>query len=160
MYLGQIVKLWINSIRVSTLLCWLWRCWKLRLLWSRRWRSWSLWRCLGWQESFYLWLPFLCSISRLWLTRILRTILWGDEGFSEWMTQGCGCCPNVLLAISFQANIFPIYKGMRKASDSRMSKVVLVRVIFCTSTYLMIGIMGYNYFGENASANFLNSLSY
>ena len=161
MYLARIVKLWINSIRVSTLLCSLWRCSRLRLLWSKRWRSWSLWRCLGWQESFCLWPPLLYSISRLWLTRILRiTLRGGMKAFpTEWF-KAAAAVPNVLLALSYQMNIFPIYKGMRKASDSRMSNAVLVGIIFWTSAYLMIGIMGYNYVGSNPSANFLNSLSY
>lgn len=68
--------------------------------------------------------------------------------------------PNVLLALSYQMNFFPVFKGMRKASDARMTKAVLVGVIFCTLSYLMIGIMGYNYVGNNVSANFLNSLKY
>ena len=57
-------------------------------------------------------------------------------------------------------NFFPIFKGMRKANDSRMAKAVLIGVVFCTFSYLMIGIMGYYYVGNNVSANFLNSLEY
>lgn len=68
--------------------------------------------------------------------------------------------PNVLLALSYQMNFFPIFKGMRKANDSRMAKAVLIGVVFCTFSYLMIGIMGYYYVGNNVSANFLNSLEY
>ena len=41
-----------------------------------------------------------------------------------------------------------------------MSKAVLVGVVFCTVSYLMIGIMGYDYVGDAVSANFLNSLAY
>ena len=62
---------------------------------------------------------------------------------TEWF-KAAAAVPNVLLALSYQMNIFPIYKGMRKASDSRMSNAVLVGIIFWTSAYLMIGIMGYN----------------
>lgn len=77
----------------------------------------------------------------------------------DWF-KACAAVPNVLLALSYQMNFFPIYKGMRKASDSRMSKAVLIGIVFCTLSYLMIGIMGYNYVGSDVKANFLNSLSY
>ncbi len=57
-------------------------------------------------------------------------------------------------------NFFPIFKGMRVASDARMAKAVLIALIFCTLSYLMIGIMGYEYVGEIKTANFLTYLLY
>ena len=65
---------------------------------------------------------------------------------TDWF-KAAAAVPNVLLALSYQMNFFPIFKGMRKVSDSRMSRAVLVGVVFCTLAYLMIGIMGYDYVG-------------
>jgi amino acid permease len=78
---------------------------------------------------------------------------------TDWF-KAAAAVPNVLLALSYQMNFFPIFKGMRKANDSRMSRAVLIGVVFCTLSYLMIGIMGYDYVGDKVQANFLNSLEY
>jgi len=78
---------------------------------------------------------------------------------NDWF-KAAAAVPNVLLALSYQMNFFPVFKGMRVPSDAGMTKAVLIAVIFCTSSYLMLGIMGYDYVGEIASANFLNYLDY
>ena len=80
------------------------------------------------------------------------------EKFPKDWFKAAAAVPNVLLALGFQMNFFPIFKGMRKANDARMLKAVLIGVVFCTLSYLMIGIMGYDYVGSGVSANFLNSL--
>jgi len=74
--------------------------------------------------------------------------------------KACAVVPNVIFALGFQTNFFPIYKGMKKANDSRMWKAALLAIVFCTFSYLIIGIMGYNYVGDKVEANFLNSLQY
>lgn len=74
--------------------------------------------------------------------------------------QAAAAVPNVLLALSFQMNLFPIYKGMRNVTDSKMAKATLAGIIFCCISYLVVGIMGYDYVGHKVSANFLESLSY
>lgn len=84
----------------------------------------------------------------------------GMKAFPTDWFKAAAAVPNVILALSYQMNFFPVFKGMRKASDSRMANAVIVAVVFCTSAYLTIGILGYNYVGKNTSANFLNSLSY
>lgn len=45
-------------------------------------------------------------------------------------------------------NFFPIFKGMRKANDKKMSLAVLCGVVFCTISYLLVGILGYQYVGK------------
>jgi amino acid permease len=35
----------------------------------------------------------------------------------DWF-KAAAAVPNILLALSYQMNFFPIFKGMRKASDS------------------------------------------
>lgn len=68
--------------------------------------------------------------------------------------------PNILLALSYQMNFFPIYKAMRNVTDSKIAKASLVGSLFCTGSYLLIGILGYDYVGHDISANFLESLDY
>lgn len=41
-----------------------------------------------------------------------------------------------------------------------MAKATLAGIIFCCISYLVVGIMGYDYVGHKVSANFLESLSY
>jgi amino acid permease len=52
--------------------------------------------------------------------------------------------PNLILALSFQMNFFPVYKGMRKVSDKRMSLAALSGVLVCSVSYLLVGILGYH----------------
>lgn len=51
--------------------------------------------------------------------------------------------PNILLALSYQMNFFPIYKGMRNVTDAKIAKASLFGSLFCTASYLLIGILGY-----------------
>lgn len=68
--------------------------------------------------------------------------------------------PNVLLALSYQMNFFPIYKAMKNVTDSKIARASLCGTLFCTSSYLLVGILGYDYVGHQINANFLVSLSY
>jgi amino acid permease len=72
--------------------------------------------------------------------------------------------PNLILALAFQMNYFPIYKGMRNANDKRMGQATLTAVSVCSTLYLVFGIMGYHlvYIMEQSDVkpNFLTSLSY
>ncbi len=69
--------------------------------------------------------------------------------------------PNILLALSYQMNFFPIYKGMKNVTDAKMAKASLLGTLFCSGSYLLVGILGYSYVGNaNVSANFLQSLHY
>ena len=56
--------------------------------------------------------------------------------------------PNVLLALSYQMNFFPIYKGMKDVSDRKMSRAVTLGLLFCLFSYLLVGILGYYYAGN------------
>ena len=68
--------------------------------------------------------------------------------------------PNSILALSYQMNFFPIFKGMKNPSDKRMSIAVFFALLFCMGCYLLVGILGYNYVGDGIEANFLESLTY
>jgi amino acid permease len=78
---------------------------------------------------------------------------------ADWF-KAAAAVPNIILALGYQMNIFPIFKGMKKAGDSRMTAAIAVSLSVCTFTYLLVGILGYNYVGNTVGANFLNFLSY
>lgn len=73
--------------------------------------------------------------------------------------------PNLILALGFQMNLFPVFKGMRRANDSRFAKACLTGILVCSCSYLLIGILGYHLVWsiENKPevfANFLLNISY
>ena len=56
--------------------------------------------------------------------------------------------PNIVFSISFQSNFFPIFKGMRNSSDKKMMQASFAGGFFCATSYLLVGILGYNLIGE------------
>jgi amino acid permease len=75
--------------------------------------------------------------------------------FPEKWLAAAATVPNILLSMGFQLNFFPIFKGMRDVSDSKMAKATASAIGFCTFSYLLVGILGYQYVGREVSANFL-----
>jgi amino acid permease len=63
--------------------------------------------------------------------------------------------PNVLLALTFQANFFPIYKGMKDSNDHRITSACLTAIVCCGSIYLVVSIYTYMLYGSDLKANFL-----
>lgn len=70
--------------------------------------------------------------------------------------------PNMMLALAYQMNFFPIYKGifptylgMKDARDEKMAKASLTGVCACAIFYILVGNMGYCLFGNNLRGNFL-----
>ena len=78
---------------------------------------------------------------------------------SNWLAAAAAV-PNILLSICFQINFFPIFKGMKDANDSKMTKASGFGIAFCVVVYIIVGILGYLYVGPHVSANFLESLPY
>jgi amino acid permease len=73
--------------------------------------------------------------------------------------------PNLLLALSFHMNFFPVYKGLRNANDKKMAQATMTGITICSVSYLLIGILGYHLVytinsTPEVNANFLESLSY
>ena len=68
--------------------------------------------------------------------------------------------PNIIFAFDYQMNFFPIYKGLRNATDKKMSMASAVGLSSCGVSYLVIGVLGYSLAGDNAQANFLESIPY
>jgi amino acid permease len=62
---------------------------------------------------------------------------------SDWFAA-VASIPNLILALSYQMNFFPVYKGMRDASDKKMALAALVGTLICSASYLIVGIFGYH----------------
>jgi amino acid permease len=78
---------------------------------------------------------------------------------SNWFAAAAAV-PNMMLSLSYQVNIFPLYKGMRNVTDKKYGLASLVGLAFCVFSYLLVGILGYAYAGSAIEANFLRSLLY
>ena len=63
--------------------------------------------------------------------------------------------PNVLLSLTFQANFFPIYKGMKNSNDHRITSACLTAIVTCGSVYLVVSLYAYMLYGGSLQANFL-----
>lgn len=75
--------------------------------------------------------------------------------FPENWFGAAAAVPNILLSVCFQLNFFPIFKGMKNVTDSKMLRAAGAGMIFCILSYLLVGILGYQYVGHGVSANFL-----
>ena len=83
------------------------------------------------------------------------------NAFPESFLPAIASAPNILLALNYQMNFFPIFKGMKNVNDSKMSMSALSGIAFCVFAYILVGIIGYDYVGgDNSEANFLLALSY
>lgn len=84
----------------------------------------------------------------------------GMQMFPKQWFSAAAAVPNILLSFGFQLNFFPIFKGMRAASDHRMTRAAASGMAFCAFAYLLVGILGYDYVGDHVQPNFLESLDY
>jgi amino acid permease len=84
--------------------------------------------------------------------------------FPEDWFEAIASIPNLILALAFQMNFFPVFKGMRNASDRKMTLATLVGVLVCSASYLIVGVLGYHLVHTIndgvVEANFLKSLPY
>lgn len=60
-----------------------------------------------------------------------------------------------MLALSYQMNFFPIYKGLKNSNDSKMSKASLTGLLACSFFYILVGNMGACLYGRSVYGNFL-----
>lgn len=63
--------------------------------------------------------------------------------------------PNVLLSLTIQPNFFPIYKGMRRSNDHRITSAAMIAILCCGTMYLILGLFTYLLYGTALKANFL-----
>ena len=57
---------------------------------------------------------------------------------------------NIVFAFNFQMNFFPIFKGLKDASDSKMKKACFVGLLMCAVPYLTVGYLGFSMSGTKA----------
>jgi amino acid permease len=77
------------------------------------------------------------------------------EPFPRDFMKAIAAFPTIMLALAFQMNFFPIFKGidnvnilgMRNASDSKMSKASITGIGICTVFYIIVGNIGYALYG-------------
>ena len=62
---------------------------------------------------------------------------------------------NIVFAFNFQMNFFPIFKGLKDPSDSKMQKACFLGLVQCAIPYLTVAFLGYSMAGDDAKANFL-----
>ena len=65
---------------------------------------------------------------------------------SDWF-HAAAAVPNIFFAITFQNNFFPLFKGLKIPSDKKMAQVSIMGIGFCVTSYLLVGLIGYHYFG-------------
>jgi amino acid permease len=82
---------------------------------------------------------------------------------SNWL-NAISSIPNLILALAFQMNFFPVFKGMRNANDKKFTVATLIGLLACSVSYLLVGILGYHLVhsieGGIVQANFLSNISY
>ena len=65
--------------------------------------------------------------------------------------------PNLMLALAYQMNFFPIFKGMKDSRDEKMAKASISGVLGCAFFYVLVGNIGYCLYGNHVQGNFLLS---
>lgn len=66
--------------------------------------------------------------------------------------------PNILLAFSFQHNVFPIYKALKKKTADNMIKISGIGVYFVFILYSAIGLIIFLMYGNNVTSDSLELL--
>lgn len=82
------------------------------------------------------------------------------EPFPRDWFKAASAVANIIFAYNFQFNFFPIFKGLKDPSDSKMAKATLFGLIGCAIPYLTVGFIGYSLIGSQDKANFLQSMKY
>ena len=78
--------------------------------------------------------------------------------FNDNFLEVISALPNITFALGFQSNFFPIYKGLKNPTDSRIFWACLVGVVTCGTFYTIAGVTGFCLYGHDIEANFLQTL--
>lgn len=57
--------------------------------------------------------------------------------------------PNVVFALSYTIVTYPVFKGMKNATDHKMENAALIGICMCSIFYVLVGNMGYCLYGNN-----------
>ena len=104
---------------------------------------------------------FIVGIIVLYILRVVDGYeLATMSAFPEDWFAAASAMVNLCFAFNFQMNFFPIFKGLKDPSDSKMAKACFVGLIQCAIPYLTVAFLGYSLAGRDSKANFLESLDY
>ena len=78
---------------------------------------------------------------------------------TDWL-KAMAAFPTIFLSLTFQQNFFPIFKGMRKASDRNMLLASVLGILISATAYALFGVLGYNLAGKDVEGNFLESIQF
>jgi amino acid permease len=83
---------------------------------------------------------------------------------TDWL-KVAAVTPNIMLALAYHMNFFPIYKGklfvilgLKNSCDEKMSKASLTGLLTVAFFYIITGNIGYALYGSKVQANFLLNL--
>lgn len=65
-----------------------------------------------------------------------------------------------MLALAYQMNFFPIYKGLKNSNDEKMNKAAMVGLWSVAVCYILVGLIGYTLYGSKLQTDFLLNLKY
>lgn len=56
--------------------------------------------------------------------------------------------PTIILAYTWQFNLFPVYKGMQNPSDKRLVTATTIGFFISMALYCIVGLLGYATYGD------------
>ena len=63
-----------------------------------------------------------------------------------------------MLALAYQMNFFPIYKGLKNSNDGKMNKAATIGLWSVGFCYILVGLVGYTLYGSKLRFDFLLNL--
>lgn len=55
---------------------------------------------------------------------------------------GLGTIPSIFISLTFQLNVYPVYKNLKRRSDEKMYSIVFLTILIILPVYLLIGFFG------------------
>jgi hypothetical protein len=71
------------------------------------------------------------------------------------MLDAISAFPSVLLAFTFQFNVFPVFFTLKERTNSSMMKASSMGIFFCLTLYICTGIMGFFMYGHGINDTIL-----
>lgn len=76
-----------------------------------------------------------------------------DFNFWEYKDKGIYYVPSsvsiIIFALNFHMNFFPIYKGLKDATDRKMEKASIAGLSSTAIIYIIVGLLGYSIVGRS-----------
>lgn len=85
--------------------------------------------------------------------------LWTTNTGMHSFTQFASHLPQIIMAFTFQFNLFSFYKSLDKSSDEKMLKITFRSISSVCVIYLIVAILGYISFGDAIEAKIINNFN-